>query len=246
MFGVGYRNMLDTYLSPQTYTGIEGRMLREHSRLTHLLDGRVSVQNVLQGNMAYCKSPTGDGKDLAGQVDWSISWQHRWNVLPSLTLWAGPGAAAHGGFVYNTRNGNNPAQARVSADIHCVATALWNFRIGTCPVALRYRAELPLIGLMFSPNYGQSYYEIFSLGHYDHNVCLTHPFEAFDLDQMISIDVPVGTHTLRAGYLCSIRQSHVNHLKTHDWSHLLMVGYVKHFYLIKNAPRQNKRQNKKP
>lgn len=238
MFGIGYRNMLDTYLSPQTYTGVETRMLREHSRLTRLLDGRVRVQNILQGHMAYCKSPTEDGKDLAGQADWSVSWQYGWRILPSLTIWAGPGAAVHGGFVYNTRNGNNPAQARLSADIGCVGTALWNFRIGRKPVSLRYRAELPLLGLMFSPNYGQSYYEIFSLGHYDHNVCLTNPFEAFDLDQMISMDIPLGSHTLRAGYLCSIRQSHVNHLKAHDWSHLLMVGYVKHFYLIKNAHRK--------
>lgn len=235
MFGIGYRNMLDTYLSPQTYTGIETRMLREHSRMTRLIGGRVSVQNLLQGNMAYCKSPTEDGKDLAGQVDWSFSWQYGWQVLPGLTLWAGPDAALHGGFTYNTHGGNNPAQAHLSADIGVAGTAIWHTRIGTKPVMVRYRAEFPLLGLMFSPNYGQSYYEIFSLGHYDHNVCLTHPFEAFDLDQMISMDIPLGSHTLRAGYLCSIRQSHVNHLKAHHWSHLLMVGYVKHFYLIKNA-----------
>ena len=86
---------------------------------------------------------------------------------------------------------------------------------------------------MFSPNYTQSYYEIFSLGQYDHNVCVTTPVQAFNLNLMLSLDLPVGTHVVRVGYQCGIRQSHVNHLKTHDWTHTFLVGYVKTFQLVK-------------
>ena len=212
LFGVGYHNLLDTYLSPSEYTGTTVRILREHNRHTRLMKGNIAMQNSLQGNLAYCKSPTEDAKDIAGGVDWTIAWRYQWSPRTNLKVLAGPMAAAHLGFVYNTRNGNNPAQARA---------------------AVEYQIEVPLIGLMFSPNYTQSYYEIFSLGQYDHNVCVTTPVQAFNLNQMLSLDLPVGTHVVRVGYQCGIRQSHVNHLKTHDWTHTFLVGYVKTFQLVK-------------
>lgn len=45
MYGVGYTNVFDTYLSPQEYKGIEFRISRETMRMTTLGDGNVSVQN---------------------------------------------------------------------------------------------------------------------------------------------------------------------------------------------------------
>ena len=75
LFGVGYHNLLDTYLSPSEYTGTTVRILREHNRHTRLMKGNIAMQNSLQGNLAYCKSPTEDAKDIAGGVDWTIAWR---------------------------------------------------------------------------------------------------------------------------------------------------------------------------
>ncbi|MGG6550492.1 UNVERIFIED_CONTAM: DUF3316 domain-containing protein, partial [Prevotella sp. 15_C9] len=68
------------------------------------------------------------------------------------------------GFLYNTRNGNNPEQAYLGLNLAPRLSADYAFRIRSHPFQIRYEAQVPLVGVMFSPNYGQSYYEIFSRG----------------------------------------------------------------------------------
>lgn len=237
MLGIGSKNQLDTYLSPLEYSGTEIRFVQDNLRATRFMKNRVAFQSLLQINGSYTKSPTDDGKYISGLVDWNVAWLYTWNVAEGLRILAGPQTGLHLGFIYNTRNGNNPAQARLSADIGATGMAVYDFHIKKQAFSLHYQANFPLAGLMFSPQYGQSYYEIFSLGHSDHNVCFTSPFSAVNFDQLLLLDVPTRSVTLRIGYEGCIRQSKVNEIKTHDWSHLFLIGIVKHFALIKNKKK---------
>lgn len=233
LLGIGGTNLLDTYLTPLEYTGTEVRILRETERMTRMAKGRISVQSRVDGHVAYAKSPTDDNKEWEGYVSWNMLWHYNWRPLPGLTLQAGGGSEIGGGFLYNTHQGNNPAQARAAIHLKASVAARYRFRLWGHPLTARYQVDAPLMGAMFSPNYGQSYYELFSLGHYDHNVCFTHPGNAPGMTHLLTLDIPIGNAALRTGYLCDIRQSHVNHLKAHSWSHLFVIGYVKHFYLVK-------------
>lgn len=233
MFGIGGTNRLETYLSPLEYTGPEVRFMRESIRMTRMWGGRVSTQQFYEGNFSYSKNPTKDSEYLSGDIDWRIGWHYNWTPLPALRLMAGLQTGLSCGFVYNTSNGNNPAQGKLSTNIAASGMAIYRFNWLRHRFSVRYQFDMPLAGLMFSPNYGQSYYEIFSLGHYDHNVCFTWPGNAPCFSQLLTVDVPIGSGTLRLGYRCDIRQSHVNNLKSHTWSNLFMIGFVKHFRLVK-------------
>lgn len=234
MLGVGSANVLETYLSPLEYTGTEVRFLSETQRMTKMARGRISVQHRVDGNVAYVASPTDDGKEWAGYLSWTAAWHYNWNPVRGLRLLAGAGSELGGGFVYNTRNGNNPAQGKLAVHLKASGAAIYDFECWKRPFSVRYQVDLPLVGAMFSPAYGQSYYELFSLGHYDHNVCATYIGNAPCMTHLLTLDIPVGGGTLRTGYLCDIRQSRVNGLKSHVWSNLFMIGYVKRFYLLKN------------
>ena len=107
------------------------------------------------------------------------------------------------------------------------------------PFTTRYQTSLPLVGAMFSPRYGQSYYEM-SLGNYDRNVCFTYPGNAPCMRHFLTLDFPIAGFTFRAGYLCDIRQSRVNGLRSHIWNHSFMIGYVKHFSFVKRKEPQHR------
>ena len=92
---------------------------------------------------------------------------------------------------------------------------------------LQYEATAPLAGLLFSPNYGQSYYEIFSRGNYDHNIVPTTPLCAPTLRHSLVLDIPLKRSSIRVGYMGDFQPAEVNSLKYHTYSPLLLIGYAK-------------------
>jgi hypothetical protein len=91
---------------------------------------------------------------------------------------------------------------------------------------------------MFSPEMGESYYEIFSLGHYSGTIKLTSLHNQPSLRQFLSLDIPIGQQQIRLTYLGDLQQSHVNNIKTHSYSNVFMVGFVKRLYKLSNKDLQ--------
>lgn len=239
LFGIGGVNRLETYLSPLEYTGTEFRFLRESMRLTRMAKGRISCQQFFEGNFSVTKSPTDDARYLSGDFGWHIGWHYNWKFFHDrLRLLFGGLTGANIGVVYNTRNGNNPAQGKLNAELAASGAAVYKFNLWKRHLTLRYQLDIPVFGAMFSPAYGQSYYEIFNKNNSDHNVCVTWMGNAPTFLQLLTLDVPIGSGTMRIGYRSEVRQSHVNSLKSHQWSNLFMIGYVRHFRLIKDRKEQ--------
>ena len=235
MIGIGAVNILDTYLSPEKYRGTELRYI-SHT-LRERRDSRWSRLIVHQGNMSYSDNRSGNGGEIAGAYTFSYGVHYNWNFFDgSLNIKAGAQADVNVGFLYNTRNSNNPAQARMSVNISPSAAATYRFRLWQRNYSLRYELSVPLIGMMFSPNYGQSYYEIFSRGNYDHNIVPTTIGSTPSLRQMLTFDFSLGRTTLRLGYLGDFRQAKVNNLKYHSYSNMLVIGIVRQFNITKIVP----------
>lgn len=228
---VGYNATQDTYLSPEEYTGPELRLV------SHVLRERDSTRwarlILNEGSFAYGESRSGNGSTLSGQYHFQYGFLRRFTPLGSrLTIRGGGQGEFLGGFIYNTRNGNNPAQARAMINVGAVASA--EYRIGRA--TLGYEVSLPLLGLAFSPNYGQSYYEIFDRGHYDRNCVPTTVVCSPAVRHALTIDTRWLGATWRMGYLGDYRGQHVNHLKQHVYTSALIVGVVKSFYAGRRKP----------
>ena len=210
MVGAGRSRVLDTYLSQEHFAGPGFTFLAAVERRKPGRRWMTAMQH--QADMAS----TRDRADMVGQLAGQYSFF--WGRL-------------------NTSNGNNPAQARLSLNIMPAAAAAYRFRIGRRRAAVRYEVQLPLAGVMFSPNYGQSYYEIFSRGDYDHNIVPTTFVSAPSLRQQIMAEVNISRRlTLRVGYLGDWQQASVNNLKSHIYAHRFMIGFVKRFKTIRYRP----------
>lgn len=238
LFGVGHSNIFETYLSPLEYTGTEVRFLHESMRMTRLLGGKVSGQSLIQVNASYNKNISQTAEMYAGLVNWSyaLHYQFRMNN-DKLKILVGPMLDLNGGVVYNRRNSNNPAQAKAYGGLGASGMLIYKFRIARYPLTVRYQANLPLLGVMFSPEYGESYYEIFSLGNGGRNVVFTSLHNNPSLRQMVTLDFPIRNVTMRVGYVCDIQQSKVNNLKSHAYSHDFMIGFVRNLYLLRGKNR---------
>lgn len=224
--GIGATNQLDTYLSPEEYKGAD---LSFMSVVEYEKEGRLwSREMINEGHLLKADNRSGNGDMLGGGYRFAYSWLRAFNVgVEGLKVKAGVMASLDLGFLYSTRNGNNPVQIKAHVDVAPAVRASYDFRLFRKTMTARWAADVPLLGVMFSPNYGQSYYEISSKGNYDHNVVPTTIGCCPSLHSLLSVDIPMGGGAMRVGYLAEVNQSNVNSLKYHSYNNAFVIGYVK-------------------
>lgn len=232
MIGAGHNNTFETYLSPLEYKGPEVRFAYETMRMTRLMDGNVSAQNLFQLHASYTENISQTNHTYGGLVNWSYALHYQFRPAKGLKILFGPMLDLNAGVVYNRRNSNNPAQAKAYGGLGASGMLIYRFRIKNYPLTVRWQANLPLLGVMFSPEFGESYYEIFSLGNGGRNVVFTSLHNNPSLCQLLTLDFPVGNTVMRVGYVCDLQQAKVNNLKSHTYSHDFMIGVVRNLYLF--------------
>lgn len=223
---LGGADYLDTYLSPEKYRGFEGRFISEVLR-----DSRkrpLSYSLTHEGMIATTDNRAGTASELSGSYDFAYSMMYRTSLLDGkLRLLIGGMVNYNLGFTYNTRNSsNNPAQGYMSLGIGPNVMLRYDLPLWGKTFLINWEARMPFVGLMFSPNYGQSYYEIFNRGDYDHNIVFT-SLAVPQLRHHLSVDVPLTERcALRVGYLGDYRQAKPNNLRQHHYYNAATIGIV--------------------
>lgn len=235
--GIGVADIMDTYLSPYSYHGSNLHLQRETQRdaVTFGIED-VRFQTLLDIDASILENPGKNINEYAGGIRYSLGWTKGiWTIdmnKSAVDVHFGPMISGYAGCVYNERNGNNPAQAKVELMIDLTASARWKFHLLKRDMTIGYQVVLPMAGVAFSPNYGQSYYEAFDKGNYDHNVVFANVFNMPSLRHIINLDIPLRKSSqtaLRIGYLGYFMQSKFNDLRYHSYTNTFMIGVTKIF-----------------
>ena len=228
--GLGSAHRADTYLTPLHYDGWNIDANFEHF---HLLKSKFNLLWALNLGLDFdrTKNQVRNSAMLGAQFEgrWALLWRKwpNWSTLFGRTIcWqvgAGGSTTLDAGALYLSRNGNNPVAANASWTLDLSAYAALTFKIGKMPVNALYRATLPVGGVMFAPDYGQLYYEIY-LG--DRKGIFTGAYwgRYFRLDQNITLDFKIGKHWLRAGYGVDILSTKVHDIVSRRISHNFVIG----------------------
>ena len=227
VIGFGPSRILDTYISQEKYSGVGLTYLYIH-------EGKKPGkhwQNNIEHEIDFSKTKDRPNTNSMLEGNYNLYWgrYRQWQLCDKrLKLQAGGLANVNLGFLYDMSTSNNPAQARFALNLMPSGIATYGFNIKQQHFSLRYELNLPLVGLMFSPNYGQSYYEIFSRGNYDHNIVPTTFISAPNFRQMLTVDwQATAKWAIRIGYLGNYQQAAVNNLKNHIYTHRFVIGITK-------------------
>ncbi len=235
MIGVGPTNILDTYLSGEHFKGSGFSFLATVERIKP--DSRWSTLIEHEANLSSTDDRTKTLNELEAAYNFYWGKLYSWQLFDNrLKLQAGGVINASLGVIYNTSNSNNPAQARAHLHVMPTGVASYRFQLFKRQWEARYELSLPLAGLVFSPNYGQSYYEIFNRGNYDHNVVPTTFIAAPEWRHLLTVDAAISKKlTLRIGYLGNMQQQKVNGLRQHVYTHRFLIGLTKRFSIVPHA-----------
>ncbi|MDR2140033.1 MAG: DUF3316 domain-containing protein [Tannerella sp.] len=235
MIGIGQYNLASSYVSPPgeenvSYTGIGLRTLNERMKL---VSPHFSLQQILHIDLSMTKNSGATISALSGIIDYSYGYHYRFCPAEHLKLLVGPSLRGMCGFIYNTQSANNSTAINMDMDLNLSAAALYTLYLRDYPLTLRYQADLSSAGILFAPDYGQSYYEIFGLGNMGDVVRFSSFHNKLAIRNYLTLDIPVWKFTIRTGYMNNLYSTDINKVRTHHFSHSFMIGLVKEFVSFK-------------
>lgn len=217
---IGSTNMYDTYLSPLEYKGFSIHLMYEQMRRTTWFDYKFYKQQIFELDLSKGDNPAKNVSEYWALLSYRIGGHYMVYNTDNFRLGLGGLWDINGGVLYNERNGNNPASARAYSNLNMSVTASYKFKWG----AVRWQIDSPFMGILFSPKYGQSYYEI-SLGNSVGLVNFASYHNQRALRNYISMDIPINKYTIRVGYMGSWYQTKVNDIKTHQYTNSFVIGF---------------------
>ncbi len=240
--GIGSSHIADTYLTPLKYEGWSVAAGYERMQAFKPSADSWITRLYITGELNRSINPAGNARMWGFELSASWGFIRRYSLPYGIKLGIGPALSARGGCLYNSRNSNNPASAKAAITADATAFAAWNTHIGSLPITFRYQPTIPVIGAFFSPCYDELYFEIYM----GNRRGLVHPAwwgNRFELNQLVTLDLHLGSSSLRLGYDSSWMSSRVSNLTTRIITHRFVIGWTSEWLSSEHKKATTNRAN---
>jgi len=238
LLGYGMNSVYDSYLSQLEYTGENVGLYYEQTKMTGLMGGRIAEQHLFTGNYAWSKNKPETASYYTGIFEYDYGMHYRFNPTEKLQVFTGAQVGGLLGFVYNTRNGNNPATGKFHLNLGLSVIATYKLKIKSQALLFRYQADAPLVGAMYAPQFGQSYYEI-GLGDNEDLIHFASLHNYLSVRNRLSVDIPLNRVTFRLAYIHSFYETRINDLDTQINRNTFCIGISRNFFTVSGKQNHN-------
>jgi len=200
--GSGVMELTDSYLSPATYSGMDITFDVAESSFYKNSQQQISWERRLQLCFADTYNPAKTASINYFGASIGFASYYHFQPVKGFSIMTGAFLDVESALKDNSRNVNNMMSADLNTTLY--ASAIFRYKLRTCFLHMNIQYELmtPMMGCMFIPQMGHSYYEIYENLPNDLDQIIH--FSSFHNKQGIqgkfTLDFLLQNVTLRAGF----------------------------------------------
>jgi hypothetical protein len=225
--GISVLSLTDPYLSPLTYSGLGVRYQADSRKYIHPDDVNLSSVGRLNFDMGMALNPANSSSMvfLGANAGWGMHYHYR--PVKGLQLLAGGICDIDFAVKQVSRNVNNPYNVDLSSNLSLSGMALYDIAMRRKTLRIRGSIETPLLGCMFVPRSGVSYYEMFELWNLESAIHFSSLHNKRGLIETLTVDVPFDSSTWQFGFRFSNLKYQANDMvfKRNEASVLIGIKY---------------------
>lgn len=221
---LGSISISDPYLSPLTYNGAVLRISSDDKRLLSSKYNRITTQIKSNYGMGMLYNPTQTSALLYFESNYQLGAYYNYRPNNCLQIMAGSVADIAIGSKYMPRNINNPYNIDLSTNLNISGIAFYNIPFKKRILKLELSLQSPLIGCMFVPEYGSSYYEMFSLGNLNNCFHLSSIHNKRALKSDLLIHIPFNRFNFHMGLGVNLLKYSANSMVFKQNEYNILIG----------------------
>ncbi|MDR0811778.1 MAG: DUF3316 domain-containing protein [Paludibacter sp.] len=194
--GFEFVTLADPYLSPLEYSG-NGLNFSETRRKFLLKNNRdLSAEERFSLRVSMLLNPPATASMQMAQGVYSWGLHKHFRIGDNFQILAGGNASGLLGAKYIARNVNNPVNVDLAVNLNLSMILRYRLAFGKFKTDWQFRLETPLVGCMFAPPLGSSYYEMFDIGNMSNTVYFSSLHNKCGLEYACRIAFPLRFTTL--------------------------------------------------
>jgi hypothetical protein len=197
--GISTLGFLDPYLSPLNYSGLGVNYEYQTCRFLSVKRTDISIQTKFNIETGITLNPriTSDLLYVGANYGWGL--QYHFAPFHGFRFLAGGLWDLDFGLKDVERNINNPVNLDMSTNLNLTGVAKYDISLRHKTLRLKLALQTPIMGYMFVPRAGASYFEMFDLGNLTDAFHFSSLYNKRGINSVFTIDVPFNHSVWRFG-----------------------------------------------